>query len=69
MYNHNELSITGQVFHTIHTRVVIIDGFDNTAEVKLNILLNKSRVEWTEMATLVINTATHIVIPYDWQKL
>lgn len=43
-------------FLTIHTRVVIINGFDNTAEVQLDVLLNKPRIKGTEMAVLVIHT-------------
>lgn len=41
---------------TIHARIVIIDGLDGTAEVKLHILLNEARVKRTQVTTFVIHT-------------
>lgn len=46
-----------RIFLTIHARIVIINWFDNTTEVELHVLLNQSRVKWTQVATLVIYTA------------
>lgn len=45
------------VFFTIHARVVIINGFDNTAEVELHVLLDQPGVKWTEVAVLVVHAA------------
>lgn len=44
---------------TIHTRVVVINGFDNAAEVELHVLLNQPRVKGAEVAVLVIHTEGH----------
>lgn len=49
-------SISGSSKHTIHTRIVIVDGLDWTTEVQLNILLNESRIKRTQVATFVIDT-------------
>lgn len=46
-------------FLTIHTRVVIINRFDNTAKVQLHVLLNQPRIKGTEVAVLVIYTEGH----------
>lgn len=44
---------------TLQAWVVIINGFNSTAEVKLHVLLDQPVVKGTEMATLVIHTAKH----------
>lgn len=59
MYKQQVLVLEMWGIHTIQARVVIIDGFDNTAEVELDVLLNQSRVKWTKVATLVIHTVRH----------
>ena len=42
---------------TFCARVVIIDGFDKSAEKQLLVFLNQARVEGAEMRVLVVNTA------------
>lgn len=41
-------------FLTIHTRVVVVDGFDHAAKVQLHVLLNQPGVKGAEVAVLVI---------------
>lgn len=47
------------LFLTIHTRVVIINGLDDAAEVQLHVLLNEPRIKRAEVAVLVVDTERH----------